>query len=167
MANRPVGYGFTAETTKRIDDKYDAESEREAIDWINAVLGGQEVSYGKDNVQHALKDGVILCKVMNILQPGIIGKIHPAESNSFKKMENIANFLTAAEKYGCHRGDLFQSVYLTDGQNMPAVIGGIHAIGRKAQTNGFKGPLLGPKESSANPREFSEEQLLHGRVHGY
>jgi len=46
-------------------------------------------------------------------------------------MENISNFLTAAEKYGCSRGDLFQSVYLTDGQNMPAVIGGIHALGRR------------------------------------
>ena len=46
-------------------------------------------------------------------------------------MENISNFLTAAENYGCARGDLFQSVYLTDGQNMPAVIGGIHALGRR------------------------------------
>ena len=48
-------------------------------------------------------------------------------------MENIANFLTAAEKYGCNRGDLFQSVYLQDGQNMQAVVGGIHALGRKVR----------------------------------
>lgn len=48
-------------------------------------------------------------------------------------MENIANFLTAAEKYGCNRGDLFQSVYLQDGQNMPAVVGGIHALGRRVR----------------------------------
>jgi len=166
MANRPTGYGFTAETTKKIDLKYDAESEREAVDWINACMGGKEVAYGKDNVQNTLKDGVILCKLMNTLKPGAIGKIHPAESNSFKHMENISNFLTAAENYGCHRGDLFQSVYLQDGQNMPAVIGGIHALGRRAQLNGFQGPTLGPKEAQANPREFSEEQLRHGRVHG-
>ena len=50
-------------------------------------------------------------------------------------MENISNFLTAAETYGCHRGDLFQSVYLQDGQNMPAVIGGIHALGRRVRIN--------------------------------
>lgn len=48
-------------------------------------------------------------------------------------MENISNFLTAAEKYGCARGDLFQSVYLQDNQNMGAVIGGVHALGRKVR----------------------------------
>lgn len=49
-------------------------------------------------------------------------------------MENIANFLRAAEKFGCKVGDLFQSVYLTEGQNMPAVIGGIHALGRQVRS---------------------------------
>lgn len=46
-------------------------------------------------------------------------------------MENISNFLKAAEDYGCDRGDLFQSVNLTEGQNMQAVIQGIQALGRK------------------------------------
>ncbi|XP_074646023.1 myophilin-like [Tubulanus polymorphus] len=167
MANRPVGYGYTAETTSKIDAKYDVESERQAVEWIEAVLGYKlpEVS-GRDNLQKALCDGVILCKVMNVVSPDSVPNIHPTSSNSFKLMENVSNFLTAAERYGCARGDLFQSVYLTDNQNMAAVIAGIHALGRKAQVNGFKGPVLGPKEASANPREFSEEQLLHGRVHG-
>lgn len=49
------------------------------------------------------------------------------------QMENISNFLKAAEAYGCDRGDLFQSVYLQEGQNMPAVIGGIQALGRKVR----------------------------------
>lgn len=168
MANRPVGFGYTAETTKKIDAKYDLESEQQAVEWINAVLGGSELGTvkGKDEVQLKLKDGIILCKLMNTLQPGAIPKIHPAGANKFKHMENISNFLTAAEKYGCARGDLFQSVYLQDNQNMGAVIGGVHALGRKAQVNNFSGPVLGPKEAQANKREFSEEQLLHGRVHG-
>ncbi|CAH1781908.1 unnamed protein product [Owenia fusiformis] len=178
MANRPMGYGYTAETARNIDAKYDLESEKEALDWITAVLETGNTSEekdlaktlvgvkGPDDVQTALKDGVILVHVMNILSPSCIGKCHPASANKFKHMENIANFLKEAEDYGCARGDLFQSVFLQDGQNMAAVVGGIHALGRKAQVNGFKGPALGPKESQANPREFSEEQLLSGRVHG-
>jgi len=168
-ANRPRGYGITAETTKKIDAKYDVESEQEALQWINAVLGdgtvGNDVT-GKDNVNAVLKDGIVLCNLMNKISPGAIAKIHPEGANKFKHMENISNFLKAAETYGCHRGDLFQSVYLQDNQNMPAVIGGIHALGRKAQANGFDGPTLGPKEAEANPREFTEEQMLHGRAHG-
>ena len=167
--NREKGYGLTAETTKKLEAKYDPQSEKEAVQWINAVLGGTELGNvsGRQAVQDKLRDGIILCKLMNTLRPGAIPKIHPANANKFKHMENIANFLNEAEKYGVARGDLFQSVYLTDSnQNMSAVIGGIHALGRKAQTNGFKGPVLGPKEATANPREFTEEQLLEGRVRG-
>jgi len=36
----------------------------------------------------------------------------------------------------------------------------------QAQLNGYNGPTLGPKEATGNPRDFTEEQLLHGRVHG-
>jgi hypothetical protein len=36
-------------------------------------------------------------------------------------MENIGNFLEAAEKYGCPKLDLFQTVDLYEGQNIPQV----------------------------------------------
>lgn len=43
------------------------------------------------------------------------------------------------------------------------VINGIHALGRRAQKNGFDGPVLGPRESNEARREFSEEQLREGQ----
>ena len=33
----------------------------------------------------------------------------------------------------------------------------------QAQTNGFDGPVIGPKESTQNKRQFSEEQLQEGK----
>lgn len=168
MANRPKGYGLTAEVMRKVEEKYDLQAEQEAVEWINAVLGGTELSdaYGKDAVQEKLKDGIILCKVMNTLKPGAIKKIHAAKSNSFRHMENISNFLTAVEEFGCCRSDLFQVVYLHENQNMGAVIQTIHALGRKAQNNGWNGPQLGPKESTKNERNFTTEQLLKGRIAG-
>jgi len=167
-SNRARPHGLTAEVDKKTSASYDNESEVQAMQWIGLVTGesGLNDCVGRVNVNAKLKNGVILCNLMNTIQPGAIKKIHPGTSNSFKLMENISNFLKAAENYGCDRGDLFQTVYLTDNQNMGAVIGGIHALGRRAQLNGFSGPTLGPKESKANPREFTEEQMLHGRVHG-
>jgi hypothetical protein len=35
----------------------------------------------------------------------------------FKLMENVAFFLTAAQEYGCPRGDLFQSADLEYGKH--------------------------------------------------
>jgi len=41
------------------------------------------------------------------------------------------------------------------------VINGIHALGRKAGSKGL--PSIGPKESTENKREFSEEQMQEGK----
>ena len=64
------------------------------------------------------------------------------------------------------RSDLFQVVYLREGQNMGAVVQCIHALGRKAQNNGWQGPQLGPKEAQKNERLFTQEQLNQGRIAG-
>lgn len=75
-------------------------------------------------------------------------------------MENIGNFLDAVYKFGVAKNDMFQTVDLYEGVNMPQVITGIHSLGRKAGTKGFKG--LGPKESAKNERSFTEEQRRAG-----
>ena len=49
----------------------------------------------------------------------------------FVQMENIGNFLDACEKYGCIKTDLFQTVDLYEGQNIPLVVTSIHALGRQ------------------------------------
>ncbi|XP_022109736.1 myophilin-like [Acanthaster planci] len=158
MAERPKGYGMTAELADKTAAKYDPQQEREAQDWIEAVTGERV----QGSFQEGLKSGVILCKLINVLQPGSVKKINESKM-AFKMMENIGNFLDACYAYGCPKADLFQTVDLYENQNMPQVINGIHALGRKAQAKGFSGPTLGPKESQGNKREFSEEQMREGR----
>ena len=48
-------------------------------------------------------------------------------------MENIGNYLSSCENYGVPKTDLFQTVDLYEGQNMPQVINGIIALGRKVR----------------------------------
>lgn len=43
------------------------------------------------------------------------------------------------------------------------VINGIHALGRKTGGKRPDLPLLGPRESAENPREFTEEQKQAGK----
>lgn len=117
---------------------------------------------GSEMLQEKLKDGIVLCKLINTLQPGIIPKINESKQ-PFKQMENINNFLSACEKYGCKRGDLFQTVSLYEGVNMPEVLNGIFALGRKATQKGAVG--IGPKESEENKRNFSEAKLREGDSH--
>lgn len=158
MASRPKGYGMTAELNAKKDAKYDPELEAKAQDWIEKVTGEKFPGTFHDS----LKDGVILCKHINILLPGSVKKINESKM-AFKMMENIGNFLDACERYGVAKVDLFQTVDLYEQQNMPQVINGIYALGRKAQANNFRGPALGPKESESSKREFTEEQLSSGK----
>ena len=44
------------------------------------------------------------------------------------------------------------------------MITGLHALGRKCQKVNPDLPILGPKESDKNEREFSKEQLEAGKT---
>ena len=161
MAERPKGYGMTAELAEKKAAKYDPELEREAREWMEAVTG-DPVASGLQNFHAALKDGTYLCKLINVLQPGSVRKINTSKM-AFKMMENIGNFLAACETFGLNKTDIFQTVDLYEAENMPQVVNGIHALGRKACKKDPSLPKLGPKESDKNVREFSEETLQEGK----
>lgn len=133
------------------------------MDWIESHVPGcgtRGISSSKD-VHEKLKDGVILCKLANALGAGS-KPIKVNESKmAFKQMENIGNFLDAINNYGVAKNDSFQTVDLYESQNMPAVITALHALGRKAGSKGKRG--IGPKESTKNERDFTEEQLRAGQ----
>lgn len=175
MANRPRGFGMTAELNKKKDAKYDEGLAKESMEWVSLVLAhggvdGQKVAdlaametLSQNDIKDVLKDGVLLCKLVNIIVSDEPVKKINSSTMAFKQMENVDKFLKACIAIGCEKGDLFQTVDLYEGQNIPQVINGIMTLGRKAQTIGYDGPCLGPKESTENKREFTEEQLSEGK----
>lgn len=77
------------------------------------------------------------CSLMNTIKPGSIKKINQSNM-AFKMMENIENFLKAAENYGCKKIDIFQVVDLYERQNMTQVVNGIYALGRVVSLGTFQ-----------------------------
>lgn len=66
--------------------KRDPQQEADAKEWIESVLGEKfpsGLAY-----EDVLKDGQVLCRVMNKLQPNAIPKINES-GGQFKMMENI------------------------------------------------------------------------------
>jgi len=174
------GFGLTAELDKKKAGKFDADRANEAIAWLAEVLKYKDASdpdiatlvevATMEDVCKTLKDGRVLCKVINILYPGTIKKINKIDNpnSPFKKSkenENISNYLKACEeKAGCQKGDLFQTVDLYECDNIPVVVDGIYSLGRKTHKHENQEiPALGPKESDENAREFTEEQLAAGK----
>ena len=135
---------------------------KEAMHWVKLHVPEADVNdaYEEDIVYNKLKDGQLLCKLMNALVPGSIKRINESKM-AFKQMENIGNYLASTEKFGVNATDSFQTVDLYEKQNMPLVISAIHALGRKARSKGLEG--IGPKEANRNVRTFTEEQMEAGK----
>ncbi|XP_014292804.1 muscle-specific protein 20 [Halyomorpha halys] len=146
----------------KIAGKRDPEQEREAQAWIEEILGEKfpsHVSY-----EDHLKDGQVLCRLMNKLTPGCITKIN-SSGGQFKMMENINNFLKAMTEYGVPDVDLFQTVDLYEKKDIGQVTTALFGLGRQTYRHTeWPGPYLGPKPADECKRDFTEEQLKAGQT---
>lgn len=61
------------------------EEELQAQQWIEQIIGER---FPNAPYEYALRDGIILCKLMNRLAPGIIQKINTS-GGDYKLMDNI------------------------------------------------------------------------------
>jgi hypothetical protein len=117
--------------------KYNPKLEEQARNWIEAVLGLQpspSVSF-----HDYLKDGVILCKLINKLKPGTIPQIH-ASKIAYKQMENIEAYTRACvQALGMSPFDCFNTVDLFEAKDMNLVINNIHVLAKHVKTQGIGG----------------------------
>ncbi|KAL1139357.1 hypothetical protein AAG570_006341, partial [Ranatra chinensis] len=138
------------------------EQEQEVLDWIEKVLGEKLPNQPYEDV---LKDGVVLCHLMNKLQPNSIKKIQNKGTN-FQLMENIQRFQAAAKKYGVPEEEIFQTADLFERRNIPQVTLSLYALARLTQKHPeYNGPSLGPKMADEHKREFTEDQLRASEGH--
>ena len=100
--------------------------ELEIQKWIEAVLN-EPFPQGK-LYEDALKDGVILCKLMNVLAPGSIKKIHEKGAH-FKLTENVTRFQEAIAEYGVHLDDIFQTNDLSEKKDIANVNNTLFRLG--------------------------------------
>eukprot|EP01100_Stratorugosa_tubuloviscum_P006335 TRINITY_DN273_c2_g2_i3.p1 TRINITY_DN273_c2_g2~~TRINITY_DN273_c2_g2_i3.p1 ORF type:complete len:193 (+),score=102.03 TRINITY_DN273_c2_g2_i3:151-729(+) len=159
MAFHGPTYGLDAELQSKRLQSYDMNLEREARDWIQAVTG-TAVGSG-DQLAQDLKDGVILCNLINCLRANTIRSINKGKM-PFMQMENIGKYLEACRGFGVIASDMFQTVDLYEAKNMNQVINNIHALGRVAPRIGYRGATIGVKLSDRHETNFSTQQLRQG-----
>jgi len=149
-------YGLDLELEAKKMAKYDKEMENDVRYWIEAVTGEQ---FKHEDFQESLKDGILLCKLCNVVKPGSIPKINTSRL-PFMQMENIGYFLKAADEMGLPKHDAFRTVDLFEGKNIPVVIQSLFIFGSVVQKlPGYNGPILGVKLADKSQITFTEEQL--------
>jgi len=159
-ASRATKSGFAAEAQRRIMSKYNEEHAHEVLEWIKQITNDNiETSGDMDNFYEVLKDGTLLCKLVNEFKEGSVKKINTS-TMAFKCMENINNFLAAVTALGVPSQEQFQTVDLWERQNLNSVVICLQSLGRKGSNYGKPG--IGPKESQKNVRTFTDEQMKAG-----
>jgi len=131
--------------------------------WIEEVTGSK-LGDIKDQIDFAehLKDGSVLCSLINCLQPGSVKKINTLKA-PFKQRENIEMYLKACATYGLKEQDLFQVNDLYENKNLYMVVDNLFSLGGMAQKKSWEGPALGVKVASENKRNFDEDTLKAGQ----
>ena len=165
MADKGPSYGLSAELKMKQEAKYDPEKAKKCLDWINkAASAGLDVNKCRTDEEFAeqLKSGQALCKLINAISPGSVGRINTM-SAPFKQRENIEMYLAGCNKYGLIGSDLFQVNDLYEMKNVYMVIDNCYSLSGFAQKKGWQGPSLGVKHSSQNKREFDEATLNAGK----
>ncbi|XP_064355443.1 calponin-1 isoform X2 [Dromaius novaehollandiae] len=155
--NRGPAYGLSAEVKNKLAQKYDPQRERELRAWIEGATGRRI----GDAFMEGLKDGVILCELINKLAPGSVRKVNEPIQN-WHKLENIGNFIKAITRYGVKPHDIFEANDLFENTNHTQVQSTLIALASQAKTKG-NNVGLGVKYAEKQQRRFRPEKLREGR----
>ncbi|XP_054753749.2 myophilin-like, partial [Lytechinus pictus] len=102
-------------------------------------------------------------RLVNKFCDGAVKKVDTS-SAVFKQRANLEAFIQGCKTFGLKDQEVFQVNDLFESKNIPQFTQCIVALGRYAQSQpGYDGPILGPKHSEGNIRDFSQDQLDAGK----
>lgn len=150
---RATKAGDAYRTEAKFEQKYDEEEKlgtpAAIMTWINKILGGSvPACTGTDwqTIQSYLKDGVVLCKLINKLGASPAATFKEKATSSFVAMSNIENFTNAAKEYGVSQTALFQTADLYEPRKATLlnVINCLNQLGFVANSKGVTPKYEGP-----------------------
>jgi len=88
--------------------------------WLSTMLPSDSL---EDDLSQSLQNGVILCKLIQVIKPDIVlSRFHDDTKLRYKALENIDSFLNACRTLGVSERVLFLPMDLYENKNFPRVI---------------------------------------------
>ncbi|KAL3882824.1 hypothetical protein ACJMK2_029195 [Sinanodonta woodiana] len=181
MANyRAAKSGLARDSQIKIDNAFNVDEARKCLQWI-AIMIDEDLPIEdtedkitmRDCFYKILKDGIVLCRLINVLLPDdrridfSKKSFQPTNMPAFvaaRERERIGIFLSKVDEYGVPNSASFQTDYLYERTNLVQVCTCIRSLGIEAQSRpDYNGPYVWPKKSEENRRTFTEEQLQAGQ----
>lgn len=133
------------------------QQENEIKGWLKQIL---ETEIPDKNLFELLKDGIILCNLINKINGITKCKFPSYFKNSFAQMENICYFIENVKKIGIPDSENFQTIDLYENKDMQQVMHCLYSLSRNLYKNGrSEFPVIGPKLVNPVKITFTESQL--------
>jgi hypothetical protein len=85
-ASRATKSGLAAESQMKINSKYNEDHAHQVLEWIAHITADNiNTSGDMDNLYEILKDGTLLCKLVNQFKDGMVKKVNTS-TMAFKCM---------------------------------------------------------------------------------
>ena len=135
--------GLSKECAQKSQAKFLIEEAKDCIEWGEEILERKlDISIDtQDDFHSLLKDGSILCQLINAIAPGSVKRVNK-RNTPFKERENIELYLKACKEYGVQEGGLFQVNDLYEQDNLYMVVDNLFVLGLTAKKKGWKGRSL-------------------------
>eukprot|EP01084_Bolivina_argentea_P183655 316871_1 len=131
----------------------------EVKNWMETVMNTNYPDFFED-----IRDGVELCKLLNVIKPGLIAEKKFKKSKVvFVARTNIQIFIEGCKKLGIPETDCIETRDLFDQQNLNDVVINIYAVSKISGKHGFQGPTIGKAYAEKNKRNFSAEVLAKSK----
>mmetsp|Transcript_17491 Transcript_17491/g.54621 ORF Transcript_17491/g.54621 Transcript_17491/m.54621 type:complete len:399 (+) Transcript_17491:159-1355(+) len=114
-----------------------------------------------------LKDGVLLCQLLNKIKPGTVKKVSNHSSLAFHQMANVTNFLRGCQELGVSKRDCFDTVDLQQLRDLSKVYETLLMLSQTVEKTvpDFAGPYLYSKKREERKRRGSRGSSHPGSSH--
>lgn len=130
--------------------------------FLESLLEGESFP-SSDGLFTMLKDGTVLCRLINSIEPNSVVSINTGQALPVLHMENIFNFVQAAKRYGLKSNEIFQTADLYESRDLGQVLACILSLERLYKQ---KKPISAqsardPDDSGDLNKESSSKSLAH------